>query len=526
MKAFAQPGRLAALLVALLATLPTGLQAADMIKIDRITSSGGTVSLQFTDSRPTSVVGLSHTVQFTRFLGPATAWTNVSAVTFSNLPSSSFGRVAVLPGSTPTGFYRVIGNTANRGVISIDHISRSLGTTYLEFTDQRLATNPVLNHSVEFTRFLGPAAAWTNVSGVSFAKLSVNKLGRSVTVPASTPTGFYRVVGTTFSSLGTTNDPDGDGLSNSLEASLGTNANLWDSDGDGFSDGVEYQYGTNPNDPTSFPILTTLPRAEFAVATSLATEGNTPHGVTVRFDKPYIGNLKIGVLTNSTAVAGVDYQALPSSVTVAGTEVVIPVTWIDDAVIKLTRLLILEIRTDQTQPYARAGQTVHTIVLNDNDAYWSGVLADTYAQRNFRLKLVHVGGVSQATFVAGAGNDGMPLLASDTNVVKSSQSAGIVPIGTHSATVQFDATNHFKITSPAMPAATGGLFGPSTGLTRSLILDSFPAANGPPNDQSIIPGRIIGNYTECLSIPPGPCATQTGDFVLVKDLPTRPNINP
>ena len=210
---------------------------------------------------------------------------------------------------------------------------------------------------------------------------------------------------------------------------------------------------------------------------------------------------------------------------VAGRSVVIPITWIDDAVVSPDRLLFLEIKSDSASSYARGGQTRHTVLLGENDAWWSGVLSDDYAQRNFQLKLVHVGGLTQATFAAGAGIDGLPVLAGETNAVKSSQSLGVVPIGTYPATVQFDTAAHFKITSPLMAAATGGLFGPGVGLTRSLVLESFPPTSAPPNGHDIKPGRVLGTYTECLAFPgEAACAIQTGTVVLVKQLPARPEV--
>lgn len=48
-------------------------------------------------------------------------------------------------------------------------------------------------------------------------------------------------------------DDDKDGLSNTLEDTLGTNPSNADSDGDGFGDGLEVHAGTDPLDPNSKP---------------------------------------------------------------------------------------------------------------------------------------------------------------------------------------------------------------------------------------------------------------------------------
>jgi hypothetical protein len=172
--------------------------------------------------------------------------------------------------------------------------SLALTATQLTITvqDTGSITNHQLQSSAALGRTWGPgAASFVAVPGQpGFFRATISR-------PAAA-TVFYRVLGAT-SMAGTPDDTDGDGLSNALEAILGTNPNLFDSDGDGFSDGMEYLYGTNPNDPNSFSHLTTLPRAEFAQAMSSATEGSGPHGVTVRFDKTYSGALKYVVLTNT-----------------------------------------------------------------------------------------------------------------------------------------------------------------------------------------------------------------------------------
>ncbi len=48
-------------------------------------------------------------------------------------------------------------------------------------------------------------------------------------------------------------DTDGDGLSDSLERSIGSNPMLRDSDGDGYTDDQEYEFGSDPNDSASTP---------------------------------------------------------------------------------------------------------------------------------------------------------------------------------------------------------------------------------------------------------------------------------
>lgn len=74
----------------------------------------------------------------------------------------------------------------------------------------------------------------------------------------STPVTFTNNAGTTFV-LGTSGgggpvDTDSDGLTDSQETALGTNASDPDSDNDGFNDGFEIAFGTDPTDDLSFPL--------------------------------------------------------------------------------------------------------------------------------------------------------------------------------------------------------------------------------------------------------------------------------
>jgi regulation of enolase protein 1 (concanavalin A-like superfamily) len=58
---------------------------------------------------------------------------------------------------------------------------------------------------------------------------------------------------TTLNITVSSSDPDGDGLTNGQESTLGTNPNLADTDGDGFSDGFEVAQSSNPLDSSSEP---------------------------------------------------------------------------------------------------------------------------------------------------------------------------------------------------------------------------------------------------------------------------------
>lgn len=378
-----------------------------------------------------------------------------------------------------------------------------------------------LNHFTLWESTELGANSWTELPDASLTQIDSRRF-LFVVPMINADRRFFAVAGAFLSSE---LDPDGDGLPTALENVLGTNPSLADTDGDGFSDGVEYNLGSDPNNPLSFPDLTTQPRAQFAEATSAGTEGSPPFAVRIIFDRPYYGSLKFRVLSESTAVAGVDYVTLASEIAVAGTEVQLPITWIDDDQISPIRLLFLELVTDPALPYARGGQPVHTVMLNENDAWWSGVMSSGFEDRNFRLKRVHSNGTVSATFAAGAGQDGLPLLEGESEGARSDQSVGVIPVGSFPATVEADSTAHFKITSPAMPAPTGGLLGPGTGLTRTLVLEALPILSDPSNGHEITPVRVVGSFSESLSHPDGTvCAQRTGTMVLVQQVPERPRV--
>lgn len=328
---------------------------------------------------------------------------------------------------------------------------------------------------------------------------------------------FYRVLGLS----GTATDSDGDGLSDAFEAQIGTDPFNPDTDGDGVNDSAEYSYGSDPRNPASTPGFTTLPRAGFALANSSANESDGLQLIKVVFDKSFQGNLKYIVSPVSTASAPADFQALSGSVSVNGLEASIPVALVDDLQISGSRILCLQIVTDPAQPYARGGQTRHVLTIIENDSWWNGVLQDKYAQRNFRVKILRHGSTTQAIFAAGAGFDGLPVLASEPANSQTSVSEGVVPKGSWPGSVAFDNATHFQISTPPLPASTGGLFGAGTGLTRVVQLDCRPSANSASSFSQIATDRYIGSYTEILAFPGGSYlgATNAGTFVLTRDVP-------
>lgn len=338
---------------------------------------------------------------------------------------------------------------------------------------------------------------------------------------------FYRVIGL----AGTAGDADGDGLADTLEtiAGTGTNPSLFDTDGDGFSDGIEYASGTDPLNPLSRPNFGLPPTMQFAEANMAALEGTTLT-VPLIFDRPYTGNVAYQVLaTRSSAKAPADYAALSGTVAVSNGLGGIHITPVDDLAIADQKMLFIVLSVPTTTAYATGGRSFLGVRLVDNDAYWEGVLGpppDTaantsYLTRNFRLKSVQNAGGQQISFVAGAGNDGLPVLANETT--PSSQSAGVIPPGTWPAVIASNNATLFSITSPAilMPGSTsavnagGSMFGRVTDLRRTLQLVANPAVNPVSN---IVPNRIIGTWTEQTTSAGSPFLNRsaTGSFYMIR----------
>lgn len=359
------------------------------------------------------------------------------------------------------------------------------------------------------------SGTWVPLGAITFTPVA-GQAGFHRTTFTRTGTGkqFYRVVG--LASLGSPDDPDGDGLTTAFESSLGTNHTQPDTDGDGFSDGQEFALGTDPLLASSKPVLATKPAVEFVELTSTGTEGS-PYAAQLTLDKAYSGIVKYAIVpANSTATTPADFTALSGTVNVNGTSATIPITWTDDTILKPDRMLALDVIALPEDGYRTGGRSRHIIRLEENDWWWQGGVQDTYAQRNFRLKLTHNAAGTQVTFAAGAGNDGLPpAVGGDTT----SLTEGLVPVGVFPGTVQYDTATRFRVSSPPMPLPASGIAAAGTNLTRTLVLDSQPATG---SFHQIKPTGILGTYTETLASETAPHLnrTITGTFFIARDIPT------
>lgn len=403
-----------------------------------------------------------------------------------------------------------LGKTSATAQTNVFIEQATFGPTNITF----LVRNPVAgstNFAVQGGTNFG---TWSAIPGATISVADFGHLQVQIPRPAGRQQ-FYRVL-----AMISTNDPDGDGLPTEVEKALGTDPFKTDTDGDGFSDGIEVLFGTDPLNPNSFPTQAGVPLVSFTNSISQVVEGAGNDVVNVTFDRPYTGPLYYTVNAKSTAVAGQDYQVLSGVVAVAGTNAQIVVTPLDNRVVSPERVLLLNLT--QVPGYQIGIQSSHVVRITDDDAYWTGTLKDKYAERNFRLLITTSNGVSLASFVAGDGYDGLP---SVTNAPGTSISVGLISAGSYSAVVHSNSLASFWITSPQLAAGSGGIFAANVPLARTI--DLFAVATNVLH--SISSTMVVGTYTERIGVSNTTSSyldrTNTGNFVLVKDLPALPAIS-
>jgi hypothetical protein len=398
-----------------------------------------------------------------------------------------------------------------QSLFRLDQITRSNNTVTIRFTDSRLATNAFLVHAVDFSRSLATPIRWTNTFGATFQSLSITS--RLVTLPVTATNGFFRVG---F-------DSDGDGLTDGHEVRLGANPQNPDSDGDGFSDSIETLYSTSPTSFASRPPTSVLPTVSFVKDLVRTNEGVGTYSVAITLSAPYSGSIRYAVGTNSTATANLpnrDYQPLTGVVQVNGTSASIPIQIVDDLLLKGTRVLYLDLQRDTQGLYRRGAIIRHTLVLEDNDGFWNGVMKDVYSYTNsgsptnrlgygelgFRVKLLR----SNATTNA--------FLVSTNNPNSPARGVGTIPQGEWGMPTFTLGTGSLNAISMPIPIVGNPLF--PNPLNRTL---TFTAQTNFQFAYSFSASRIIGDFTERLTAPNQNAQhlqrTNRGVFILLKDLP-------
>ena len=451
------------------------------------------------------------------------------------------------------GFFSLMaGPVFGQGKVKITGLSR-LGNS-ITLTLQNTVSIPPTPFSTGFRLEGSPdlgATPWaTTVPHSPFVQGPPGFWSATFTQPAGTRY-FFRPVGI----LGTATDPDGDGLDATQEGLLGTNSGLWDSDFDGFSDGVEFAYGMDPLNPASHPVFdTSRPTVNFVLANSTATEGTSPHQVQILFDRNYSGTVNYSVNSLSNTVAGTDYTvgaggtATTGSLTINGTSASIPITLIDDSIVSGQRVIILDLQLN-VESYFIGGRASHIVLLNDNDAWWSGTLVPAsgdISSRILRVKIAHQGATTTAVFGAGAGNDGLPVPGATTGASGTGTTAtitfygralyptgssvtisGVAPAGyngTYLATASAPGAVSFA-SSTTGAQTTAGLVSPSGGTSitgTSISTSMFPSGTYPGTGVVDSATQFQADSPQ-VAIPPGSICNQS--IVRQLHLNAQPTLN-
>ena len=320
---------------------------------------------------------------------------------------------------------------------------------------------------------------------------------------------FFRVLG---NYAGAGEDADEDGLSDWQEERFGTRPDLADTDDDGFSDALEIGAKTNPLEDTDFPHLLAQPGIRFRVSLSTSIEQAGTLGIELESDRPYEGPVfyAIAALSNtSQSGPSPDFAPLSGRVEMNGTSATLTLSCLDDDHLEKVESLVLDLLEDTGGRYHVGTIPRHTLMLEDNDAYWNGILAQEQTQLHFRLRLIETE----------AGLTGMLVSKLEPG---NTTGIGTIPPGEWAMTVHRTGVS-FEAQSVPMATATSVLF--ETNLLRTISLEALPPDDTGPDGRSYYfsPRTIVGDYRDTL-VPQDPKLAYLkretgGTFILTKDLP-------
>ncbi|MBL9168367.1 MAG: hypothetical protein JNN07_11550 [Verrucomicrobiales bacterium] len=331
------------------------------------------------------------------------------------------------------------------------------------------------------------------------------------------PQRYYRIVVWTPGST----DTDHDGLADTLEIALGTDPNKFDTDGDGFNDCLEITLHTNPLDPNSLPPASAFAQAEFASAETVVLEGTSVLRIGVRFNRPFIGDLRYNVDTNSSASAA-DFTDLSGGrVSVNGTNAEIRLQLKEDFEVESVETIAISLLQNTNTFYRRGSRFSHSVVIVDNDALYAGTLISGGMVSRFGLKVLRSGNTNEAWLLpAAAGERFLGTIPSPP----SNQPGWAITNWLFTA-------DRLRATTVPIPLGKTLLFGEQS-LQRVIDLSAVPPAstnnaylftNAVVRGLDIGPVVIGGHYTDTVlssGVAVGTIGKLQGIFQLTRETPT------
>ncbi|MCX7044200.1 MAG: dockerin type I domain-containing protein [Candidatus Sumerlaeota bacterium] len=251
-------------------------------------------------------------------------------------------------------------------------------------------------------------------------------------------------------------------------------------------------------------------RASFVDATSTASEEMGIVYIPITFSRPIYGLFKYRIANITTADAS-DYTTAGYFM-VNGDSTSIPITLTDNMIVQPMRTIVLDILPDLASGYWQGGIPRHTLLVMDNDSYWTGVMKNGLTELAFRLRILQNATSLSLTLVSSLDP------ASSIGV----QGIGNIPSGQWGMNGTLsDAAQVFHATSVEIPMGTARLFD-RTPISRTLTFDVSP-------DHTVYLYRkifMLGEYTDTVKAASSGARfldTQTtGVLALVKDFPTLP----